>query len=527
MVPARYAYLLLIGIFCTAMLQAQEPEINWGTQQKISGKDYFERVVYGDTNGIYVLRSRYTGLGERFAYLDFFSSGAYQKQYSAELVGKETYKGTQIRFRPYFENIFRINNRLILFLSTYDHEKDRHYAYAQYLDDAGAPAGELVQVAQIKATRKSNRGKFHFTVSGNEQYVMIVAYEPQDLKYADERFSVTVLDTSLKALWGQDYTLPYKEQDYIPLHYQVDDQGNAYILSKVYLSKEQQKDKDLTVAEYYYTLLQFRPDGEDGAAFEESVFQLEGNYIINMVYRFDDAGKIRLTGYYASRKDLNKVKGIYTMVMTPGNRQPDKISLYELEDGFVPDFATEAPMRFGEEGEPELELTHYILLEDGSTILVAEHVMISEVCFTDFRTALTTCNYSYYYNDIFVVKTSKEGNIEWKIRVPKRQLTRNDNGAYSSFALGLIHGKVVLLYNENTRNLQIKSSNAHGFMSDPGKSTVVAVEIDPNGHTSKHVLFSNLKRRSWFKPRLYYQYNHQSLVLFSHRVRIYQFGELH
>jgi len=501
------------------------PEVNWGGLQKVSGKDFFDFIVHGDTNGIYVLRSKYTSLGERYYYLDFFAAGEYEKKYTAELVGRETYKGTQARFKTYFENIFRINDKLVLFLSSYDHEKDRHYAYAQYLDDAGAPVGELVQVSEMKADRKSNRGQFIFTVSPGGQYILVIGNEPFDQKYNDEKFNITLLDSSLATVWSEAYVMPYKEQDFIPLDYQVDDNGNVYFLSKVYLSKEQQKERDLTSAEYYYTLLRLTP-GDSSRPYEETIFGLEDKYIVNMVFRFDRNNDLRLAGYCAQRKDMTKVSGIYSMTIPAGTTQAEKISLYELEAGFVPDFPTEAPMRFGEDGNPELELTHYILLDDGSTILVGEHTMISEVCFTDFRTALTTCNYSYYYNDIFVVKIDRDGKVLWKIRVPKRQLTRNDYGAYSSFALGLVNGKIVIVYNENPKNLSIKNSNAWSFMTDPGRSSVVMVEIDPSGHAQKQTLFSNIKRRAWFRPRLHYQFDRKSMVLFSHRVRIYQFGEL-
>jgi hypothetical protein len=138
-------------------------------------------------------------------------------------------------------------------------------------------------------------------------------------------------------------------------------------------------------------------------------------------------------------------------------------------------------------------------MPDNSRIIIAEHNLVSESCFTDFRTALTTCNYSFYYNDIFIIKISESGEMLWKIRIPKRQMSRNDYGTYSSFALGIFGKKLALIYNDNPRNVVIQESKGVSLMSDLRRAVVTLVEVDEKGRAEKSILFENRDRKTWLR----------------------------
>jgi hypothetical protein len=63
-------------------------------------------------------------------------------------------------------------------------------------------------------------------------------------------------------------------------------------------------------------------------------------------------------------------------------------------------------------------------------------------------------------------------------------------------------------------------------MSDPGRSTVVLIEIDKNGHVHKNELFSNFKKRVWYKPGLSFQTDDHSMMLFAQKLKIFQLGRI-
>src|SRR5690606_191382 len=157
-------------------------------------------------------------------------------------------------------------------------------------------------------------------------------------------------------------------------------------------------------------------------------------FVISLDIRFDNNNNLLATGFYANEENYDP-SGLFYYRIAPGNFEPEKIVVHEFPDKFIPDFNTEYPFKFGEEGSPYLDLSHFLTIEDGSVMVVAEHTLISEYCYTDFRTALTTCNFSYYYNDIFLFKLTPAGELLWKIKIPKKQVSRNDYGLYSGFHL--------------------------------------------------------------------------------------------
>ncbi len=503
---------------------SQSYTIDWGPVHKVGGRDFVEGIVKSDSLGFFVLRSRYNALSDRFTFLDYYPMETMNRSFSSALVYPESNKEVNIPFRLYFEDLYRVGSKSVLFMTSYNHEKDRHSAYAQVLNINGKPEGPVYELAKIKAERKSNRGKFHFITSPNRQYVLIYNNEPFD-QYNDEKFGFTVVDTNFQTVWSNEYTLPYKTQNFIPEDYRLDNLGNAYMLSKVFFTREQEREKNVTGSNYYYTILRFKPEDEKNQ-FQEYVIRLKDKHIVNASMRINPNNDLVVAGYYADDKNLNKITGLYYFTFPLEASAPERISMHALPEGFIPDFQTDVPSRFGEDEEPQLINTQFILLDDGSQILVSEHTLITETCFTDFRTALTTCNYNYYFNDIFLVKIGADETVKWKIKIPKRQVTRNDGGMYSSFSLGLIAGRIVILYNDHPKNFELKNDRGLMFMNDPKKATVALLEIDAQGHVKKQPLFSNDKRKTWFRPRIVHQLDQESMLICTTRFRQMAFARI-
>lgn len=518
------SYLLIFGMAFFVSGYSQPYSIDWGPVHKIGGRDYVEGIIKSDSLGFFVLRSRYNALNDRFTFLDYYSMETMNRSFSSALVNPESNKEANIPFRLYFEDLYRVGSKSVLFMTSYNHEKDRHSAYAQVLNINGKPEGPVFELAKIKAERKSNRGKFHFTTSPNRQYVLVYNNEPFD-QYNDEKFGFTVVDTSFQPVWSNEYSLPYKTQNFIPEDYRIDNLGNAYMLSKVFFTKEQEREKMLKGSNYYYTILRFQPEDEKNQ-FQEYIIRLKDKHVVNASMRVSPNNDLVVAGYYADDKNLNKVTGLYYFTYPMGATAPSRISMHSLPEGFISDFQTDVPSRFGEDGEPQLINTQFVFLEDGSQLLVTEHTLVTETCFTDFRTALTTCNYNYYFNDIFVIKIGADETVKWKIKIPKRQVTRNDGGIYSSFSLGVMDGRIVILYNDHPKNLELKNDRGLFFMNDPQKATVVLIEIDAQGQVKKLPLFSNHKRKTWFRPHIVHQPNPKTMLICTSRLRQMAFAKI-
>lgn len=523
----RVLGLLLLFPFFNLQLVAQNYHVNWGNITKYSGRDNFEAIVSADSNDLVLLRSKRNTLNDYSFFLDYFDMPNFSKQLSAILVEPQSYKNLNLNHKIYFEYIQTFGTQNAFFFSSYHPDKNENTLYAQWIGELGTPNGDIHKITSMEAPRKSNRGNFNFAVSPSENYFAIQEISP-NTKTNGEKFGFTVIDSNLRLYWRNEFTLPYPAQLFTPLEIKVDDSANVYLLCKVYLSKDDMMKRGYNAKSgQYYAMFFFHPD-DDAKKFSETIFYVEDKRFENMTFRIDASNQLLFTGFYSSRKSnqsLASANGVFTFSIQDSVKFTEQYHFYDLGD-FIPDFQPESAFGFDDENAPMLELTDFIVFNDGSTLLVAEHTMISETCYTDYKTALSTCNYSFYFNDIFVIKMTPEGEIQWKIRIPKRQLTRNDNGFYSSFALGLVNDKLVFLYNDNPKNKTLKDRQNPYYMKDPARSVVTLVEISLGGRVVKKEMFSNARRPTYFIPRLSYQFSRENIILYAKRNKKNQFGLL-
>lgn len=522
MIPLRTHIILplFFAILLPFQAFAQQGLMTHGPVFRMTQKDFHERIVYAGSQYFFLLHARYNALGERTTYLERYRSESMEHAGTSMLVWRNAHQNTSSRFKLYFENVLSLGDRMVLLMSSYDHEKNINYAYARYLDAEGYPVGELKEIGRIEAERKSNRGDFQFNVSPNGQYLLAYLSAPI-ARNGDVKFSVSVIDTSLDLAWTNDVNLPYKEKAFQISDFQLDNNGNAFMLARVFLNDVMMRDRGFEKAEYYYTMLFFQPE-DDKYKYTEKPIRLENKFIISLDIRFDADNNLLATGFYADKENYEP-SGLFYYRIAPGEFEPEKIVVQSFPEKFLPSFDMDAPFKFGEEGSPYLRLTNFMVMDDGSIMIVAEYTLIGEYCYTDFRTALTTCNFSYYYNDIFIFKLSASGDLQWKLKIPKKQVSRNDYGQYSGFHLHWYGNDVEIFYNENPRNLEIKDPAKYAFMSDPKKSVVMSIYVEGNGHITKKKIEDNDDYKTWLRPRFSYQYSRDASLMYASRRNQYGF----
>jgi hypothetical protein len=91
-------------------------------------------------------------------------------------------------------------------------------------------------------------------------------------------------------------------------------------------------------------------------------------------------------------------------------------------------------------------------LSDGSQLGFMEQYYMRRITNYDTRTGITTVNYHYYYMDIVAFKMDENGRFLWEKRIPKQQVSINDNGSYSSFISFNNEQKAYAIFNDNQKN---------------------------------------------------------------------------
>ncbi len=512
----------ILPLFIYVHLFGQNFELKFSDVEKGGPRETRDRIIGYNANSYDMLRFKFSPFGDATLYADHFLTGNYMKKYSIEIYKRELYKTDAISHKIEFEDAFVLDSSLIVLFSSFDPEKLENKLYAALYVD-GFLIGDPTEILKIKTQNRFETGSFIVEYDLQKTVFVAIGIET-DLKTNQQTFHIASIDQNLNELWKQNLEIPYKENRYELQQLEIDEKNRLFLLFKIILNKEQKKQRNLPNSDYYFSLLQLS-ESQD-ADYLETVLNIEDKSVYNMWLDVNEkAGKILLSGLYFNKKGDLKPKGIYFTELEKDSTTPNNIKIQLFSDDFIPDFETESPFTEITDDEPGIELVDLIRAPDGGYYLLGEYILVNETCMADYRSALTNCNYNYYYNDIFVFKFDSAGSLQRKFRIPKKQFTRNDGAIYSSFSYGILKNKLVLLYNDHPKNLKPKNPAHLMFMTDAKKSNLAAVTIDEKGIVEKEFIVNNDKRKTWCKPNVFYNYG-ESIIMLSEKGRMFQSIEI-
>lgn len=513
----------ILPFFICIQLFGQGFDIKFSDVEKTGFRETHDRVI-GYQKGSYdILRYKFSPFGDATLFSDHFGMDNLMKKYSLEIFKKDLYKNNRIQHKIEFEETFVLDSSLIVLFSCYNNEKLENELYAvKYIN--GFQIGEPEMIMKIKTPNRYEKGDFiiDYDLQGSVFAAIGVETDP---KTDAQVFHIANFDSNLHALWKQNLDVPYKENRYEIEQIEMDEHNRIFILFKIILNKDQQKQKGLPNADYYFSLLQLSESQEDD--YIETVLNIENKNVYSMQLDVKmKRGKILLSGLYFNSKGDLKPKGVYFTEFDKDSTQPSAVKIQSFSDDFIPDFETESPFTDISENEPEINLVDLIQTPNNGYYLLGEYILINETCMPDYRSSLISCNYNYYYNDIFIFKFDSTGSLEHKLRIPKKQFTRNDAAVHSSFAYGIIKGELVLLYNDHPKNLMPKNTAHLMFMTDPKKSNLAAVTIHESGLVTKDFIINNDKKKTWCKPNIFFNNCGTSIIMFAEKGRLFQTIEI-
>jgi hypothetical protein len=502
---------------------AQNFEVRFSDAEKVGFREMHDRVIGYNVNSYDLLRYKFSPFGEATIYADHFEIGNMMKKYSIEIYKKDLFRNNIIKHKIEFEEAFVLDSSLIVLFSTYNVDKLENELYAvQYID--GFQIGDPRLLIDIKTPNRYEKGNFILEFDLEKKTFAAIGVET-DPKTDAQVFKISCYDQNLNVIWKQNLDIPYKENRYELEQMEVDDENRIFMLFKIILNKDQQKQKNLPNADHYFSLLQLSESQNDD--YLETVLNIENKNLYNMFLDVKEKpGKIFLSGLYLEKKGDLKPQGVYFTEFEKDSTVPSIIKIQPFDKDFIPDFEVESPFTDISAEDPEVKLIDMIRSPDGGYYLLAEYRLINETCIPDYRSSLMSCNYNYYYNDIFVFKFDSTGSLLRKLRIPKKQFTRNDGAVHSSFSYGILKGKLVLLYNDHPKNLKPKNPGNLMFMIDPKKSDLAAVTIDEKGIVEKEFLVNNDKKKTWCKPNIFFNKNGESIILLAEKGRFFQSIEI-
>lgn len=518
--------LLLVAPF----LCAQKTAVKWGAESEFEKRMKISSILSDKSGNFYIVKL--SGKKNKNSFiLEKFSSAdvSLVKRSALEFPTVNTLKTS-------FEDLVVIGNRLWLFVSAYDEAGLTQILYAQAINNDLSYNGLPIEADRIEKVPAREKQEFTIVQPSDSRSVMI-SHNLPFAKYSDEKFSYKVYDSAFAVIWQKELELPYKDRFLKVSSQLVDNEKNIYILSAISSERKKGEENNRSVPDNNYFLLTYSWKENKLKEFD---ITLGDKWITALSFGLAPNGDIVAGGFYSNSHEQT-IAGTFYLRIDGKTHSIVSKNLKAFEKDFLLEFLPERKVKKGKELS-DFYFDHFIVREDGSALFVAEQYYMQMVyTYNDPYGygmygyggagmspyySRGNVNYQYYYNDLIVVSVNAEGVIEWARKIPKRQISTNDQGYYLSYALAYNEKGVYVLFNDNAKNTPQwrASGNAIYSMMKTRKSVAMLAYINKSGMINYEALFSAKDSRQVLRPKMHYQSGSQQLIIFSQRGNDYKFG---
>ncbi|MFB1022720.1 MAG: hypothetical protein QMC40_08180 [Vicingaceae bacterium] len=526
--------LMLLSIIClfislNSQAQTKSEKVNliWGDEQVLNKKTAFDDIIGTDDDGVYIIKR--TRKGKAPIIIEKYSNDMSLKKSVPIILGEK-------KKERVYQYATQIDGELILFSSVLDKKAKVNLLFAQTVNKKTLkPSSKLVEVGSISfaGNSKRNSGWFTYQISNDEKKILIYYNLPYE-KDGNEKISYHIFNKDLTLLWGKNVTLPYENQLFQVVDYEIQENGDLYLLSKIF--KEKAKERRKGKPNFHYQIIAYT---EQGNNVKEYPIVLEGKFLTDMKITINQDNDIICGGFY-SDNGTSTIKGSYFLKLDESSNKIVTKSFNEFEIDFITQNMTEKLKKKTKKREAkgkDVELYQYdldniVLKDDGGAILVGEQFFIRVVTTTDAQGNVRTTTH-YYYNDIIVISINPKGEIDWTEKIAKRQHTINDYGYFSSYAMAVNEDKINFIFNDNIKNLgtaKMTKGKAKGAVYDFTKkfksSAAVLVQVDSDGRQVKEALFNAKEAELLIRPKVCEQISNNELVIYGQKRKTERFGKI-
>lgn len=506
--------LFLITTLISFGLSAQDSTVVWGEEIRIGKKEKYISIVGMDDDSFYATKNLW-GTNKEFV-IEKYAKTDLNQTFSETLelpeVGGEDMS---------FEEIFFLDEKFYLFTSVYDTKANGYRAYCTLMSKDGQWLDLPLELDFMDSRRREN-GEFKFELAADSS-AFLIHHEFPFIRNSAESFSFKVYKTDLSLLWEKDLDLPYGEEAFEITDYNLDANGNVFLLS----GSTQKKQKNPRILEGLrkkkYVLLSYDWKANKLTEFDVS---LKDKWIIAVTSGIGPTGDICIGGFYSNNQYFT-IAGTFFFSLDTQSKSVKAKGLMAFDKEFLSKFMSEKRVGKGKE-LPNFYFDHLILHKDGSALMVAEQFDVTQRYTQDPSTGRQIVTNYYNYDDIIAIKVNPNGSIKWATRIPKEQSTTEDLSNYSSYALAEVGDDVHFFFNDNGLNfsllLEDPESDLYSF-TNIKKSVAAHVALNADGLTQRRRLFSHKETETVLRPQLYIK-DSNGLIFYAQFRRDYRFGKV-
>lgn len=425
------------------------------------------------------------------------------------------------------EHMTRLGENLYTILSVYRRKEDRDVVMARLLDPKTLkPSTKNIAITEEVHEGRKDRKNYIFKSSGDGMHMAMIIDMARPEKDEKVTFKVCVFDQNMNSEWKGNISLPHTNREIGNPLFRIDNSGNLFVTTKVYLDGEREVRKG--APNYKWHIFMFSNKGQKMTDHE---IKLDGGLFVNS-FSFGVGGndEIVLAGLYSKENILNADGSFFQrMDMYTGSVKAFNTQEFDVE--FLAQGLSDkakARMARREAKGKEYELSNYdlrdlVYLPDGSALLTGEQFYITT--YTTTVNGVTITHYDYHYRNIIAVSISKEGRIQYATYVPKYQVSTDDGGPHSSFSMFLGSKSAYFLYNDHKANADKPDYNLNNFTISNRNGVVMAAKMDlATGKIQRKPLISMEDLEVAYRPKSSEQIDEKTFLFSCEEGKKEQYG---
>jgi|GEM_PF-5534393 hypothetical protein len=511
----RIIFGIMLAMCSFSGLKAQEITAKIGPELKDTKNGLLINFAGSDDKNFYALRINTKGISKTYL-LD-----RYNKQLDLEASVPLYIYGKKMGYTM-MESVMLVDNKLFAishFINTND--KLRTYHATEIDKETLLPKGNPIQIGEVTLVNDgTKKGPFSLNFSPDSSKILVTYLLPYEKGSTDE-YAIKIFDNNFSLLWENKFELPFQDLLYTVNNAKIDNQGSVFLPGKVFDKTDATEKKNKDVA-YQFHLFAFSQNQEEPT---EYIIDSHSNFLNELSFSVNEKHEILCYGFYSEKLNDPLSDGVFYAKIDAKTKNVLIQKVTSFSDYY---------MSKGEYSGKDTRKGNFIVKNivqnlDGSSTIVAEQVFTTMELVTSSQSGLARIVYTYYYNNIMVMKLDKEGNLSWLRTIPKGQKTKDLAGTYMSYSFFNKNNKIYLFFNESTSNekenpeesgIQVyKSIEQLGFLN--------AYVINDDGVISyKKSLFDQTETHVLFTPLHYLSISDKQLILFGRETGINRFAEV-
>ena len=519
--------IFFLSVFFYSLIWSQDDldqlEVHLGPQIKENRGSTLQDIVGHDENGFYALKRAPSGI---FGSNQAFSLEHYD--FDFKLINFNEVELLQKARRGSLQEIVQFHGELYMLNAYRDKQAKRNSLFVESIDRNSLKKNkDLTRIAEINYQGYSNfnSGSFSYELSRDSSTMLVFYSLPFDPR-VEEAFGLHVFGENLEEIWKKEIKLPYESNLYDLIDFQVDEQGNVFILGRVF--KQNRRERKGGEPNYIYEITAYF---NNGRAREKYQINIKGKFLSDMKMTTDIEGKLLCAGFYGAEKS-KEIIGSYFLKIDPET----KAIVAKNFDEFGIEFITQNMMKSkqkrlakrAEKGKNvdlfSYKLDDIIIRRDGGAFLIGEQYYVEES--NSQQNNIGQRSFRYVYNDIIVINKNLDGTIKWTQKIAKRQSSIDDFGYYSSYSLLHRGEQLFFVFNDNAKNLGYNGTGRVVSFSNRSNAIVTMVELRPSGKQIRQALYDMREARMISRPKVSEQISPNMMILFGEYGRNERFVRL-